>query len=213
MPLLLLLLALLISTAGASAQPSDTDYEGFLTRLQDGDTAIDFRAFRMAYTETDAYAPYSVEADKQVRRLLEALFRDNDFDRAALIADSVLARNHTDIDGHFALMVVSREAGDSARADYHGTVARGLIDSIVGGDTDGRSPSEPWVVISTDEEYTLLRVFGLENQEQTLVTCNDHRCDHLQTVDTETGEQVDLYFDIEIPWQHLASELQGGASR
>lgn len=194
-------------------QPGEpSTYATLLAQLQAGEEAVDFRALRMAYTETDTYSPYSIDAKEQRQRMFEALFRDNDLDRTALIADSVLAMNYTDMDGHFALMVTHGEVGDSTRSAFHRTILQGLIDSIVG-EADGRSPSMPWVVISTDEEYALLRVFGLENQEQSLVNCNGHRCDHLRTLDPETNEVIDIYFDIEIPWQHLASELQGGASR
>lgn len=205
MRLALLLAALLLAAVPATAQT----YREFTARLDARETDLDYLAFRLAYADSDGYAPYDTDTSDQRRRMLRAFFQTDDLPLALAIADSALARNLTDIDSHFISMVASRALGDSLRADFHEAVGMGLITSIRDSG-DGTIPASPCRVISVDEEYALLRYYGLRSTGQAMETCNGERCDHLTVEDPDEAEDAptDLYFDVSIPFAYMQRQTR-----
>jgi hypothetical protein len=62
---------------------------------------------------------------------------------------------------------------------------------------DGRSEKTAYRVKSIDEEYGILRVFGLEPGVQSLIINDDGKpFDMLEAKNPKTGETVQLWFDI-----------------
>jgi Domain of unknown function (DUF4919) len=205
---LLLALALLACTRAAAAQdPDGAGYGVLLARLQGGDTNVDYRALRLAYARTPGYAPYATDETHRMQRIRSAA-DGRDFVTALMIADTMLAVNYTDIDAHVFAMYASSHIGDDPRSRFHRAIVRGLVDSIMN-TASGDSPSSPYVVISVDEEYAALRVVGLRVEGQGLADCaGGHQCDQMEVVDADTGARSTLYFDVSIPMQHLAGELE-----
>ena len=188
----------LIACGSADAQT----YRDYVGRLTQGETEIDYSAFRLAYAASDGYAPYDTDTSDRRRRMLSALFDADDPARALAVADSVLALNYTDIDGHFISMIASRDQDDPARSAFHERIGSGLVASIRTSG-EGTTPTSPWHVISVDEEYALLRYFGLQIEQQAMTDCNGSRCDHLVIQEPGANDPTDLYFDVSIPWDYL----------
>jgi len=202
----LLALVVLLAAGGVAAQSGPDDYDALLTRLRAGDTDVDYGAFRLAYTRTAAYAPYGVDDTNRHQRMAEAAGA-GDFATARELADTLLEENYTDIDAHVYAGYASQRLDDAARADFHAAVIRGLVGSIMASGS-GDAPDSPYVVISVDEEYALMRVLGLQSQEQGLTRCaGGHQCDRVQAVGRDGGEPRALYFDVAIPMQHMADEM------
>ena len=62
---------------------------------------------------------------------------------------------------------------------------------------DGKAESTAYKVKSVDEEYEILRVFGLKPAMQSLVTGKNKKpYDVLDATDPRTGETFSLWFDI-----------------
>ena len=81
-----------------------------------------------------------------------------------------------------------------------------LVDSIVG-QGDGKSFETAFQVISVDEEYAVLVVFGLDRVEQRLVTYNGNEFDVLTVRSRESGDEFQLFFNVDIPWKWLVQHL------
>jgi len=182
------------------AQTPDTtlpSYESLLAEVRAGNTDIDFGALRMAFTRTDAYDPYGSVAVKLRKKSMYQDMENEAYADARAGADTVLAQQFVDIDAHLIAMVAARKLDDSVGYAFHRAVALGLLSSI---EASGRGldPDSPFVIISVNEEYALMRMRGLEFTEQSLVQCASGFCDKM-TANDEEGNVGTLYFDISIP--------------
>jgi hypothetical protein len=158
---------------------------------------IDYLSLRLAYAETPEYAPYDsrIESKTAMRKALTA----SDCRTALNVADSILATNYVDIEAHIVSAECMNRLGDHAKANHHGTIARGLLESIRSY-ASGRTPDSAIVVIDIDEEYMLLATQGLERTTQALSTCGGHPCDVIHAVDRRSGKTQPLYFNVGIPF-------------
>lgn len=179
-------------------KPTAKDYENLLAKLKSGDTRIDYKALRMAYTETEDYSPYGIDADERTA-IFKAL-NDKKYKDVIKAADKVLAANYVEMNAHYASAVANGELGDTKKADFHKAVFLGLIDSIVRG-KDGKTAKTAYEVICVPEEYMLLNYFGYRRGSQALANENGSKFDILTVTDPEKNETFKLYFNIDIVWK------------
>jgi hypothetical protein len=86
-----------------------------------------------------------------------------------------------------------------------------LVDSIVR-QGDGKSFETAFQVISVDEEYAVLAVFGLVRVEQSLVEHGGSEFDVLTVRSRKSGNEFQLFFNIDIPKKWLNQHLFKGGS-
>lgn len=203
--LLPLLMAPLAKSPPAAAQEV-AEYPVLLARFQAGDTTVDVRALRMAYTRTEAYDPYD-SADAEAQRAMWEHLRAGRPAEAARAAEALLARDWLDIAPHMAAeMAYGAQHADSA-ADVHAFAVRALVGSI-GGPGDGRSAEAPMHVIDVSEQYAWLNYHGLRAERQGLGPCARSRCDSFAVRD-ETGEEFHVFFDVGIPYAWMQRQMEG----
>ena len=140
------------------------------------------------------------DTDEQAEAMISAI-NANDFPAALKNADVVLANDYVDLDAHFAEYVANRELHRDSEANFHKAVFDGLLRSITDSG-DGKSDMTAYVVISTHEEYLVLRVMGLVPNRQSLKHSNHHSYDVLEAKDPKTNQIVTLYFNVDIPFKH-----------
>lgn len=189
-------------TPDAGKKPS---YADLVAKLKGGDTSIDFAALRMAYTETKEYSPYGADRDK--RKQMFAAGDEKRYKDAAALADSILASNYLDLNAHFGMTVARWNLGDEAKKDFHRAVFLGLIASIQKSG-DGKTPKTAYVVISTDEEYVLFNYLGYKASAQALLNEGGHSYDLMTVTNTKTNEELKVYFNIDLPFNHLGRSLK-----
>ena len=171
-------------------------YDELLAAVKADPEGGDYHALRMAYTRTDAYAPYVQDAENIEK--LRAALTGQDMDAALEAIDELLAQNYLDIEAHMAadyVYTMLEQYDDSA---YHRAFARGLIQAILG-TGDGRGFETAFIVLTVSEEYTVLRVMGLVPGDQRLVEHAGHWFDILSGRQRDTNEALDLYFNIDLP--------------
>jgi hypothetical protein len=189
---------------GLAAAESGSQYEILLDRVKKADPTVDFKEFRIAYTKTSQYNPY--EGDPAEQEMAKA-FNNKDNPQAIECAEKILAHNYVNIRAHLICMMAYDMLGNKEKAGFHRYVSDGLIRSIIypGG---GKSPETAFTVISVDEEYAILYVFGLKNEQQALLHVQGHSYDELKVIDPKTNKRVALYFCIDIPWAWLQKYTQ-----
>jgi hypothetical protein len=192
----LALLIILLAPARA-AETSALGYDELLARLKGGDTSIDFAALREAYATSPRYDPYPTDASRLKTSLFDA-FAAKDCPRATDIAAKILDANYVNIDAHLIAGRCYGETGDAQRADFHQAIARGLLAAIAQ-TGDGESPETAFVVIAVDEELSFLRAQGYEVSDQALVNHAGRRIDRVEATDSDTGDAVVVFFDVERP--------------
>ncbi len=176
-----------------------------LERAKKSDATLDFKELRMAYTETSDYSPYG--GDRETRQRMFAALNAKEFDSAVESAEKILAKNFVEINAHFVAYVAHREAGRAEKATFHKFMFDGLVKSITGSG-DGKSAETAFVVITTDEEYTLFNVLGLRPTGQALITQNGHSFDRMTATNPKTDETVVYFFNIDKPFNWLGESLK-----
>lgn len=179
------------------------DYNTLVKQLKSNDKLVDFTALRYSYTKTADYNPYS--PDDKKRAMFEAL--DNgEFEKAIKHAQAVLEKNYVDMDAHFVCRIAYRETKNTEKQRFHEFVVKGLADSIYDSG-NGQTPETAFVVISTDEEYFFLKIYGFKVIYQRLVKINALNYDEMEVEERKTGEKVKFYFNVDMPFNWLTNQM------
>ena len=189
-----------------SAQNSPKrSFAALLERAKKSDATLDFKELRMAYTETPDYSPYG--GDRETWKKMFAALNAREFDAAVESAEKILAKNYVEINAQFVAYVAHRESGRAEKATFHKFMFDGLVKSITGSG-DGKTAETAYVVITTDEEYTLFNILGLRPAGQSLITQNGHSFDRMTATNPKTNETVVYFFNIDKPFNWLGQSLK-----
>ncbi len=90
---------------------------------------------------------------------------------------------------------IYRKTGDKKRSTFHLRFAKGLLDSIFQSG-DGQSRETAFRVVDVAEEYTVLRVLGLQSICQMLPGVEGH-FDIFEVLDPTSGQHAAIYFQID----------------
>ena len=198
-------LSLCVAVSGALlAQENKLAYESLLEKVKRQDPSVDFTALRMAYADRPFKKGETADSDLR-KQLFPALGKSND--QAIEIADKVLAKNYLDIDAHIVSALAYKEKHDAEHEKLHNFVAEGLCRSILASG-DGQALETAYVVISVEEEYTILRVLGWHLKEQALLGAGGHHYDKMDVFNPKTQQQATVYFNIDRPYAAEIKELE-----
>lgn len=201
----LILLLLCVGWAAGQQPEGKASYESLLERVKKGDQTVDFKALRLAYTETAAYSPYG--GNPEARQAMFAALRTKEYEKVLNNAEAILEKNYVDINGHFGCFVAHRGLGHEDKARYHKFVFDGLLNSIRNSG-DGKAMETAMVVISTDEEYAFFNWMGLRPSGQALTKENGHNYDRMTVVDPKTDQALTYFFNIDKPITWLDKTLK-----
>ena len=175
---------------------SVTIYSQLLEKLKAGDTKIDYKAIRVAFTDTKEFSPLGAQTDYK----LFAMVEKKKFKDAIKVAAEKLESNYVDIDAHLVCAISYAETKNQAKADFHKAVYLGLINSILSG-ADGKGAKTAFVVLSIGEENSVLRALGLIKADQALINENGKKFDVIGVTDAKTKEASKVYFNIDLLWK------------
>ncbi|OQA14798.1 MAG: hypothetical protein BWY64_03109 [bacterium ADurb.Bin363] len=200
---IILFILFFIMTSIVTAQESNnvSSYIKLLERVKNLDETVDFKEFRLAYTETPEYNPYFVNDGNS--DLMNSALDNKQYEDAIKYAQTVLDKNYTDMDAHVVCKIAYKESGQQVESDFHDFVFKGLLKSILDSG-DGKTPETAYQVISIREEYIILTVFGLTYDVQNLIDVKGHSYDMFNL----KGEQKEIYFNIDILDKWLKTQLK-----
>ncbi len=215
--LLLILLSLLLSTAGLAAgekkaaekgeidKKAADEYPILLAKAKDFDRSVDFKALRLAYTKTGDYKPYG--ADESAKDAMFKALQEKRYEDAIKSAEAIMDKNFVDIDAHFIARIAHRELKNQKKYEFHHFISKGLIDSILNSGT-GLDTEGAFLVINTREEYVILEILGLAGKGQQTVNASGQTYDKLNVVDRKTGDSGFIFFNATIPFEWLNREFR-----
>jgi len=118
-------------------------------------------------------------------------------------ADRGLLADKYNIDLLIAKAAAYRALGNLEKAGEVRQQWMSLMDSILASG-DGRDFATAFRVISVDEEYAVLRIMRIDRLTQSLVEHEGSQFDILSAKDPESGKELQLYFNIDLPmkWLH-----------
>ncbi len=170
----------------------------------DPDT-VDFKELRSAYAMSPDYAPYAL--DKEGLALLNQAHGEGNAQMMATMAERLLKSNYLDIDAHLAAAAAYKGIGDAVRSSYHAKFWKRLLDSIVASG-NGRTCQTAFTVISVAEEYALLKALRIQPVSQSLMDAGGHHFDVFEYVNGQTGETMEMYFNIDLPTAWLGKNVK-----
>ncbi len=180
-------------------------YQSLLAKLKKFDRPVDFKALRLAYTETPEYKPYE-QKDEERNAMFTAL-KAKEYEKALKSAQSILEHNYVDLDAHYVSQSSYRALNNPKEYAYHRTVFRGLLDSILNSG-DGKSPQTAYLVINISEEYVVLGYLGYKFKRQSLISADGHRYDKMEVIQKESGDSSVIYFNVDLPMGWLSKSLK-----
>lgn len=220
-PVLACLVFILVSIPiRAMSQDTKSKYDillqSLLERLKSKDPSLGdvkvaskaFKELRFAYTETPQYNPYGGIKAETGGAMLTAV-NNKEYKKALEYAEKILKEDYVDIDAHIVASTAYRETGNQEKADYHQAIVGILIQSMLR-DGYGDKPETAIEVISTDEEYAILNLSGLQVRSQAALQANGHHYDKLTVVDPVSGKTFEMYFCIDKPFNWLRNSFKKG---
>lgn len=223
----ILFISLCSRSAGAEdriAIPKYKDkYTDMVTRLEHGDTTINFKTLRFAFLQSQQYSvrkSSSYEFDSLNALLLRsAAQKDHQVTIAA--AKALLGIDYTYLYAHRHLSKALKNTGDSSYARYR-AIEVGLLGSIISEYQGHVNWSEPqmvqlesiqmlgfnglncetaWEVAQVYEEYFVLDMLGAEVIEQSVINCSGRQCYKMKIKNWQGNYGVHYYFDVSRMWK------------
>lgn len=176
------------------------DYVLYLDSIKN-EQSYDFFSFRMSYSRTKEYSPYSTDISDMHKRIRSSI-ENNNYHFALQIADSILLINYPDIRAHLYCGYIYKQLGDSVKSKYHYNIYNGLLESIFYSG-DGKSPETAYITITTKEEYAFIEWLGLKFKAQELVIEDNYAFDLIETSDVESNDTYNIYFNITLAYNIL----------
>ncbi|MGV3540940.1 MAG: DUF4919 domain-containing protein [Rufibacter sp.] len=168
-------------------------------------TVFDYHHLYYGYPKQAGYNPYARSAGEQeARKLLDA----GQLDQAKQVLLSEFKRHPFNLGLIFVLGSIADQQQNTPEARQWMLKFDGLLRTIIQSG-DGKSEESAWVVIAAQDEYPVMGVLGLEPKGQALLKGKYDR----QTLQTPNRlESDELFFNIEIPYGHLAKAFSGNKS-
>ena len=171
------------------------DFSKTVKMLENGETDIDYKAFRESFIESKQFKVAS-EKTSELRELKKEMYKlmsKSAFDSIITITKKMLSIDYTNMKAHKILRQTYEFTGDTINAKKYKAIQFGLLRSIVH-NGDGKSCKTGWPVIQVSEEYFILEMIGVQVNKQN-IDSNGGICDRMEVVD-ENGEKKVYYFEI-----------------
>jgi len=179
-------------------------YRQLLEKAKRNPDNLDFTALRMAYAQSSGYDPFRF--DSEAHAVLSQAMDQRDLTSALNALKRLLDACYLDIHAHMLAVDIYESLRTEEKESFHMRFATGLLDSIMRSG-DGTNFEKAFIVISTQEEYALLRVLSLEIIMQSLRENNGHQYDVFECPHPHTGKIIEVYFDVDLPMGWLDRKL------
>jgi hypothetical protein len=179
----------------------DLKFDALLAQAQKDPAKTDWKALRVAFAATSHYKPYG-EWRTELAKVREKFEKDELKSAEAMLVKLMERERSMRLDGHAVAVALYEKMGDSDKARRHRAFLEGLTSAVfVPG--AGKSFEKPIEVLFVDEEYFFLGSLGLTMKRQGLTEHNGHKFDVLTTDAKGDQPELELYFNIDLPWGAL----------
>ena len=190
------ILCFLLFACGAFAQQkkplATARYEGYVTKLEKGITAIDYTDLRHSFLESEYYDSFSSDCFHLKKKLKEAADAKKYTDAIA-IAQEMLDIDYTNLYAHKYLQVAYKALGKTTSAKTQQAILSGLQNSILKSG-DGKTCETGWHVIQDEEINFILDMLGATEVKRATVNVGKRYCDKKEV--TQGGKAGTYFFEI-----------------
>ena len=169
-------------------------YSEVVSKLESGDTTINFRDFRDSFIDSEQFlvASSKFKIFEDFKKDMYAALKKKDYKEVIKNAKSIIEIDYTDMSAHKLLSISYEKLGDTANASKYLNIEKGLVFSIIRSG-DAKTCATGWHVIQVSEEYFILNILKAEVKMQS-VSSEGGVCDKMET--KFNGEDVTYYFDV-----------------
>ena len=196
--LLLTMLSFAVQAQNKTDKTTPPTYAEIAAKLKTGETNVDYKRLRTAFTETKDYS-YGGTERAETAKMFKSLSEKN-YKEALKQAEKILEKNYVELNAHYVAFSAAKQLKDDKKAEFHRTILVGLMDAIQNGN-NGQSAKTPFFPITIDEEYTIMSLLSYKYSSQSLQSLDGHQFDVFDAVDSKTGKNTKLYFNIDIIWK------------
>ena len=154
---------------------------------------------------SERYIPYASNERFRADSLF-SMMNMGQYAEAAVMGAGYLDKNPSEIAIYHYTGLAYMNSGNYLKADEYFHKYYGFITSILA-TGDGKSPESAYIVISANEEYTLMEYMGLRVSQQLLTEQKNQYFDVLTGI-TRSGEERQVYFNIDKPFGSLGKSLR-----
>jgi hypothetical protein len=200
----LLAAALLPSAVAMTPPEAKAIYSVDTQKIRSGDLTFDWQQYRLAAVISGASGAYDWHSART--RFMQQL-EHGDVDAALRSADEIKKHNMAEPEGHLLAMLALQKMGKEQEAVFEHDVVAAFLHSIQRSG-DGKSRGTAYVVVTTDEEYTFLRLTMQVTLplSQSLIVTDGHSYDLLK-VKAEDGSEQQVWFNVDASMDALHNAL------
>ena len=192
------LFASLLTASAQTPKPSPTQpapqthaYVQLVQRLKKADATVSYIELRKQFADWQCQKNSSAPT----RQALVDAINNKDYAKVVELVEDVLDYEYVHRGIHLAAEDAYRHVGNTEKADEHKAVAEKLLEALLTSG-DGKTGKTAFFVLSIGEEYSIMRQLGYKPNSQALLSVGDRMFDLLRGIDTKTGNEVSVYFDI-----------------
>ncbi len=201
---------LTVAASGGDAPPKDKAedrFEKLLAAAKKDPAKADWKALRLAFSDTEAYKPYSTDWREEIKTIQQKM-QDGDLKGAEALLKPLLERDrYMRLDAHLTAGLLYSRTGQKEKAGWHQDFIKGIIEALVDGGK-GLSFQEPIDVLFIDEEYFFLRMLELKGKRQGLILHEGHKFDVYTTEADGPKRERTFYFRVDWPQKSLEKSLK-----
>jgi len=169
----------------------------FATMLEAAKTdpaGADFGELRRAWVQS----PESLHTPEEPEQgeAMQAAMEENDHTTVAKMAGEMLIADPISIRLHLLAATANELAGDLPASELHKQIARGLVKSILDSG-DGMSIESAFHVVSVEEEYAVISLFGAEPRSQEMRQHEGHAYDVISVVSEDGTQEGEIFFNVD----------------
>ncbi len=176
----------------------DSKYIDLVHAIKQNPNAVDFNAFRWAYTHTTFYKPYS-GPESNHRKLLNDAMVEKKWTDCIEMAETIFHYNYTSLHAHYGAMACYKENQNSEKETLHNAVLNKLLDAIQA-TGDGKTKETALVTISTGELRAFVELLGYDIMGREKIEEKDSVYDLINVKSRDTRINETFYFNISRQW-------------
>jgi len=167
-------------------------YDDMVAKVRGGDNNVDFRAMRMAFTQTQQFA---TGIDPKIRTKLADSLKAKKADEMVKAAQEILKTDFVNPNVHYLAARAYQMLKDEKKAQYHTAIYVGLVNSILK-EGDGETAKTAYQVISEDEQTAVLTALELQRTGQSSTEEGGHRYTVVAVTDQAKASSK-VYFNVD----------------
>lgn len=140
-------------------------YLEYVSKLEGGNTDIDYKEFRESFIESTQYIIAS-KKKREIDSLGNEMFiniKESNYQQIITASKKILSIDYSNMMAHKILSQTYETMSDTINAKKHKTILAGLLNSIIK-NGDGNTCKTAWPVIQVTEEMFILQMLGAKIQ-------------------------------------------------